>query len=279
LLGCTSQQVAGPALPPAPLPTFAVGNAYSFDDGRIERVVATSAGQVSWRGLDGFAFTTTDNVLLPRIAWSDAEARGERSMSVAANALFPLVRGNNVTFRASRRTVDRRGGSVTDIAEVWQCRVDDTARVTTKAGDFDTFRVACLLSTVPPGAALTRTFFYAPAIGYYVRREDRTDTGQAQAITLTAYTTADPALPAEAARTRAASRQTALETVASGEGVSWRDAQSGISGTVRPVSTMQSPQRGWCRMYEESIEANAHRYHIERIACRTRGKVWQTVSS
>ena len=278
MLGCTSQQVAGPALPPAPLPTFAVGNSFSFDDGRIERVAGTTASLVRWRGQNGFVFTTTDNVLLPRIAWSDTDTRGERTMSANSGSLFPLVRGNSVSFRAVRHVVESRGGAVTDIAETWQCRVDDTASVATKAGDFDTFRVACTLSTVPPGPTLTRTFFYAPAIDYYVRREDRTDTGETQVITLTGYTTAEPALPAEAVRQRATVRQAALETVASGEAVVWHDGASGMSGTVRPVSTMQSPRRGWCRLYEESIQANTHRYHMERVACRTRGGSWQSVS-
>src|SRR3984957_20690074 len=44
VVGCTGQQVAGPALPPAPLPSLGLGNAYSFDDGRNERVAGTSAG-------------------------------------------------------------------------------------------------------------------------------------------------------------------------------------------------------------------------------------------
>ena len=198
LLGCTNQQVAGPVLPPAPLPSFAVGSAFSFDDGRIERVAGTSAGLVRWRGEGSFVFTTTNNVLLPRVAWSDTDQRGERTMSVAPGALFPLARGNSVSFRATRHTVESPGGAVTDIAEAWQCRVDDTARVATKAGDFDTFRVACSMSTVPPGTTLTRTFFYAPAIDYYVRREDRTAAGETLAITLTGYTTAEPSLPSQA---------------------------------------------------------------------------------
>ena len=197
-------------------------------------------------------------------------------MSVAPGALFPLARGNNVSFRAARHTVEGPAALSTDVAEAWQCRVDDTARVATKAGDFDTFRVACSMSTVSPGTTLTRTFFYAPAIDYYVRREDRTAAGETLAITLTGYTTAEPSLPALPARSREAARQSALETVASGETMPWRDAASGVSGTVRPVSTMRSPQRGWCRTYEELIEAKARLYHVERIACRTRGGSWQT---
>ena len=278
MFGCAGQQQAGPVLPPAPLPTFAVGNAYSFDDGRTESVAGTSAGQVRWRGTDGFVFTTTDNVLLPRIAWSDADMRGERTMAIPSAALFPLATGNSVAFQAVRRTVESAGGAVTDIAESWQCRVEGTTRVATQAGDFDTFRVACTMSAVPPGATLTRTFFYAPAIGYHVRREDRTAGGETQAITLSGYRTAEPALPAATARTRAGVRQTALETIPSGDALPWRDGVSGISGSVRPVGTMRSASRGWCRAYEESIEANARRYHVERIACRTRGGTWQPVS-
>ena len=158
-------------------------------------------------------------------------------MSAASNALFPLAPGNSVAFRATRHTVESPGGAVTDIAESWQCRVDDTARVATKAGDFDTFRVACSMSTVPPGTTLTRTFFYAPAIDYYVRREDRTAAGETLAITLTGYTTAEPSLPAQAVgRARPRGRRR-WRRVASGATMPWRDAASGVSGTVRPVST------------------------------------------
>jgi surface antigen len=278
VVGCTGQQVAGPALPPAPLPSLGLGNAYSFDDGRTERVAGTSAGLVQWRGTGDFVFTTTDNVLLPRVAWSDTDTRGQRTMSITPAALFPLARGNSVAFRASRHTVERTGGAVTDIAESWQCRVEDTAHVSTKAGEFDTFRVVCSLNTVPPGAALTRTFFYAPAIDYYVRREDRSATGETDVITLTAYTTAEPSLPPDAVRTRAAVRQTTLETVPSGNMMPWHDAATGTSGTVRPVSTMHSARRGWCRMYEESIAANAHSYRVERVACRSRGGAWQLLA-
>ena len=81
-------------------------------------------------------------------------------------------RGATTSRSGPHATRSRARGAATDVAEAWQCRVDDTARVATKAGDFDTFRVACSMNTVPPGTTLTRTFFYAPAIDYYVRGED-----------------------------------------------------------------------------------------------------------
>ena len=74
-------------------------------------------------------------------------------------------------------------------------------------------------------------------------------------------------------------RQSALETHPSGETTAWRDEASGISGVVQPVGTDRSARRGWCRLYEESIEANQHRYHFERIACRARNGGWQVVKT
>jgi surface antigen len=125
---------------------------------------------------------------------------------------------------------------------------------------------------------LTRTFFYAPAIGYYVRREDRTGSSNASSITLTGYTTADPSLTAQAAQSRDDARRTALETLASGQVRTWQDTASGTSGTVRPISTSHSPKYGWCRNYTETVEANAHRYRSERTACRVANGTWQTIN-
>jgi surface antigen len=69
-----------------------------------------------------------------------------------------------------------------------------------------------------------------------------------------------------------------LETHRSGEPATWRDDTSGVSGVVHPVNTERSANRGWCRTYEELIEANQQRYHLEHLACRTRNGVWQVVN-
>ena len=279
LFGCASQSAIGPQLPAAELPTLSAGTSYSFDDGRTERIVEASSGLARWRGTDDFTFTTSNNVLLPRTAWHDGQLRGERTMAVAPAALFPLSRGNSVSFAAQRHITDNRTGAMTELAEAWQCRVDDTERVAIPIGTFDTFRVVCSLNTGTEAQATLRTFYYAPAIDYYVRRVDRTGSDQVQTITLTQYWTSEPRLPMQAERMRTSTRQSALETHRSGEKTTWRDEASGISGVVQPVGTERSARHGWCRLYEESIEANQHRYHFEHIACRARSGAWQVVNS
>jgi 17 kDa outer membrane surface antigen len=279
LFGCASQFGTSPELPAAQLPTLTAGNSYSFDDGRTERIVEASSGLARWRGADDFTFTTTNNVLLPRTAWHDGQLHGMRTMAVAPAALFPLSLGNSVSFAAQRRVTDSRTGAATELAEAWQCRVDDTERVAIQIGTFDTFRVVCSLNTGTEPQGTLRTFYYAPAIDYYVRRVDRVGADQVQTITLTQYWTPEPRLPTGAERMRMSTRQSALETHRSGETTAWRDEASGISGFVQPVGTERSARHGWCRLYEESIEASQHRYHFERVACRTRNGAWQVVNS
>jgi hypothetical protein len=195
LFGCASQHATGPALPAAQLPALTAGTSYSFDDGRTERIVEVSSGLARWQGADDFMFITTNNLLLPRIAWRDGQLHGERMMAVAPVALFPLSWGNSVSFKAQRRITDSRTGAVTELSEAWQCRVDDTERVAIQIGTFDTFRVVCSLNTGTEPQGTLRTFYYAPAIDHYVRRVDRIGADQVQTITLTEYWTSEPRLP------------------------------------------------------------------------------------
>jgi len=274
---CARPQQAGPVMPTAPLPHVAVGDTFEFDDGRVERVTALSGGQVQWRGLDGFTYKTFSDVLAPRLAWSDGAAHGERRFLAPPPSLFPLSIGSAATFATERRVVDGGTSVANAVAETWHCRADGTARIATRVGDFDTFRVDCTLATEPPTSGLTRSFYYAPAINYFVRRDDKTKNGAVTSITLTTFTTAEPALPADAERARSAAVQSALERAPSGQAMAWRDAAQGVSGTVSPDRTIRSAHRGWCRGYVEAIEANARRYRFERLACRADNGIWRRV--
>ena len=278
LFACARQQDAGPVMQPAPLPRVAVGDTFEFDDGRVERVTALSGGQVQWRGLDGFTYRTSSDVLAPRLAWSDGETHGERRFVASAPSLFPLSIGSTATFNTERRIIAGVGSAAIIVAETWHCRADGTARIATRVGEFDTFRVDCALTTEPPTPRLTRSLYYSPAINYFVRRDDKTAVGGATSITLTTFTTAEPALPADTERLRSAALQSALESVPSGQAMPWRDTADGVSGTVIPDRTIRSRRLGWCRGYVEVIEAKARRYRFERLACRADNGIWRRVA-
>ena len=217
--------------PPVPPPHLAVGDTFAFDDGRMERVTALSAGTVQWHGQDDFAYTTFVDVLAPRIAWHGGTVRGERRFAASPTSIFPLSAGRVVVFDAERRLADSGTGVATTVAETWSCRTNGTARIATPAGTFDTFRVDCTLTTQPLTPALTRSFYYAPAVNYFVRRDDETENGTVTSISLTGFATAEPALPAETERLRSAARQSALELTPSGQALPWRDDVGGMSGT------------------------------------------------
>lgn len=275
LAGCARQAapVAGPTLAPAPLPSFTVGDSFTFDDGRTEAVVAVSGQQVRWSDEDGFRYTTWRNILLPRTTWAGDGVAGQRQVREKPNALWPLAVGNRASFPAERRVRDPATGKYRTVAEFWSCTVDGTQHVAVKAGAFDTYRIACGLDEAD-GTVRIRTFYYAPSLGYYVRRDDRVANGPVQRIELASYRTLPPPLPPAARRARAERVQLALETQASGQSFAWSDDASGWSGEVTPLRTYQDDTGRFCRAYVETLLFDGRTFQDEETACRTPRGAW-----
>jgi hypothetical protein len=281
LVGCGSHQSATLATPSAaPVPDYGVGDSYRFSDGSAENVVAIERDAVQWRDSDG-TYVTAREVLLPRLAWTNASVHGERRITDARPLLFPLQPGKSVVFSASRTISPLKNGSPTTVLENWQCSVQGTARAETKAGSFDTWRVDCSMteqSDGSGGSVAQRSFYYAPEIGFYVRREERVGAGQVQRIELTDYTTTGPSLPDSALSLRARRIQQTLEQQVSGEAASWGDPATGSAGDVRPLRTVWSSQHGWCRDFAESIHSSGRVYSVHGTGCRDLSGIWNIVS-
>lgn len=281
LSACGSyREVDVASLAPAPLPAYGIGDAYEFTDGSTETVVATDRDEVRWRGEDG-NYVTTRSVLLPRTKWSSPSAHGDRRYFTAPDLLFPLQSGKSVMFSASRTVRPAAGGPPVTTKEDWRCGVAGAAPVDTPAGHFDTWRVDCAMSerAGSPGVGLVqRSFFYAPTIGFYVRREERIGDAPPQVIELSNYATAQPALPDTALSLRVAGLQQALERNQSGQPATWTDPASGDTGDVQPIRTMQSDKYGWCRDFAEAIHASGRTYHLEGTGCRDRSGIWNIIA-
>ena len=71
--------------------------------------------------------------------------------------------------------------------------------------------------------------------------------------------------------------QTALETGRTGQTTSWRNPDSGNSGTYTPTSTYRSPTGEDCREFEQTINVGGRSEKAMGRACRQPNGTWQIV--
>jgi len=163
----------GPAVKNNTLPTYDVGEAFTYDDGRTDTVIARRGDKVTWRTGNGVIQKGYRNFLIPFFEWQNRTRRSRALISAKPDMLWPLATGNKQSFEVKQTIVSNDGLTTTEIEQNWQCAVEGTEKITVPAGTFDTYRISCFRYI--PGTSFwrqTRTFNYAPAIGRYVMRED-----------------------------------------------------------------------------------------------------------
>jgi cell division septation protein DedD len=151
-------------MPPAPLPIYAIGDTYTFDNPEETWTVAgfDEKGRLVWRSSLGSERVSSIDPILPSLKHVSADGRGITRIINRDNELFPLRLGAKTTFSESAG-MDEPPYSK---SYQWSCAVDKEERVEVPAGAFETFRVACERDD---GLAVVSN--YAPDIGYVVHRE------------------------------------------------------------------------------------------------------------
>jgi hypothetical protein len=252
-----------------PLPSYGIGDTYSFDDGSVRTVITSEGNMVSWRD-DGAPVVTRRDVLLPPLEITE-QGHMVRRQVISAD-LFPLVPGKHAIFVVTQLSAS---GASSDVAqETGECIVRDGARTDTPAGSFDTIRVDCTAQDADDAQARRSTYFFAPSIGYFVRRDDRVGDGPWRSIQLVRYAPGAPPLSNEALQQRTRAIQHALESQLSNASVAWRDPSGEASGTIAPVLTEHLPSLGWCREFREQMLVAGRHYDLLGTACRARGGTW-----
>ena len=82
---------------------------------------------------------------------------------------------------------------------------------------------------------------------------------------------------ADRARANQAATQ-ALETIPSGQSVTWHNPDSGNSGAVTPIRTYQTGSGQYCREYRQTITIGSERHQSYGTACRQPDGSWKIVS-
>lgn len=70
----------------------------------------------------------------------------------------------------------------------------------------------------------------------------------------------------------------ALETAPSGQAIAWKNPDSGHSGSIAPIRTMQNPTTGqYCREYQQTINVGGQQQQAYGTACRQPDGSWKVM--
>lgn len=155
------------------IPSYVAGQTFIYDNGRVERVDSVSGSRVVWAARTGRTYVRDANIVVPILEWTYRGQRGRRIISGDPEALWPLRPGARVQFSAINFTQDSRDRTRRSL-HLWTCTVRGAQRVEVPAGVFDAFPIVCDRYSANSMRVVERlTWYYAPDVGHYIRREAR----------------------------------------------------------------------------------------------------------
>ncbi|HTH15595.1 MAG TPA: hypothetical protein VL974_02990 [Magnetospirillum sp.] len=268
---CAEQpvQMAGPALPPAPLPTWRVGDTVSWSNGQTETVTAVDGEVVQWKDQDGNSFSGYRNFLLPSLKWDYPKTSAVTTMDVQPDTMWPLETGNSAHFMVNQRLTMKIHNSEMAYHDEWNCLVDGTERVTVKLGSFNTWKLRC--QRFWRGSNIGEIVWnYSPELGQVVRR---TWTGAEEPEELVAI--GSGTIDSKAEKVADKVRQRGLEALASGAKAMGR--ANDIEAMVQPRATFVTDNGTFCRDFLQTLSTPKARATSVGSACRDTDGKWVVV--
>jgi hypothetical protein len=279
LAGCAGQSVR-PTKPiemttPAELPRYAVGDLFVFEGGYLERVVDVKGDDVVWEVAGGrLKFVTDRDILWPRKSWDTADERGELTFRAdRKEGLWPLKPGKRAFTYVNNLYIDKAHSWSKQYQFDWWCRVEDPQQVTTPSGVFDTYPVRCERRSGPGRIGHTRTVYYAPELGHYVRKIDEYASTahspyrfvQRDLLTVVRF------LGAASEAERRASElhfQKSMESLGDGDSAEWRSSSDRFGRLVRVKRTVLTSDGRHCREFEVESKDHGRSFKHGGMACR-----------
>lgn len=285
LAGCqTNALVAplqvGPQLAPGQLPQYVVGESFAFDDGRFDTVVAIDGETVTWKNKYGIDVQRYRNFIVPDLSWRTRNRVSSLDTDVIPTDLWPLSPGKmSKRFRAFQTVVWPDGERPTlEFEYEWQCRVTGTKTVTVPAGRYDTYSVACVRFYA--GGSIvrqTRTFYYAPALGHFVKRTDDYLTARSRSISLLTAGFNSNVFPREEEADLVRFLFSTLDTTPDDTAKVWRNGTGDVSVSITPYSTYDSDSGEKCRHYRSRYQYAGRTRSNTRTLCQRANGTWYRI--
>ena len=264
------------AMPPAPMPTYRVGESFTYSDGQTETVMAVRGNKITWRTNFGVVRAGTQNFFIPFKTWQNRERRSEAATTAPPGMLWPLKVGNKGSFELWQTVTDNDGSNRRQYNQKWVCVVKGTEKITVTAGTYDTYKVSCYRYDPLSGFWLqTRAYNYAPSLGHYVLREDTYSSRPNTLRELVSVGFDSRALPQAEQTTLIATLQRTLDDAPDGTGVGWRSSGGKISATLTPLRTYNGDKGALCREYTSAYSySGRNRVNVRRV-CRDEKGIWR----
>jgi len=264
LSGCQSVQLPslpnfrsapgpGPAMAPAALPSFYVGDKYYYSNGAREQVVSVDGEMVNMLSRSKRKLTNFRNFALPQPYIEGSTKEYFKRTSAPTTLLWPLSLGQSGRFSTQGRTVTKDTGYTNEYEQRWSCEIGGTEHFRVLAGEFDTYRVECKRYSTTGRWWQNRTWYYAPILGTYVLRRDFYKSSGERLRELTAVR---PSLQDEPENVRQGiihAWQTALETVPSGSIHSRPDKNTKTSVHIQTLQPHKAKHGLLCRHYKQYL--------------------------
>lgn len=285
LAGCVLQDnsppvLHGPSLPSAALPELIPGETYGYSDGRIDTVISVDGERVTWRNRYGVDVVSARNFVIPPLSWQSRTRKSVLETDAPLTHLWPLKTGTEGPRFATKQLVTWTDGSgrTYEGEREWQCAVQGTATVTVPVGTFDTFKINCY-RYYPNGSIKrqTRSYYYAPALNHYVKREDTYLRGRGRTADLVSAGFNSTIFPADEQRDLTAALFKVLDQGADGKTVTWRRPNGMVTVGMTPLKSYNSESGAVCRQYESAYAYAGRTRTNVRDVCKTNDGGWRRV--
>lgn len=242
-------------------PLYDAGDAYIWNNGRVETVARVAGDKLFWRVDNGVRFTADRNFLIPPSSWAGPSGAGEADASLDERKSWPLRANSPLVFDVTEN------GNV----EGWRCEIAGTEQVSVPAGRFDAVALACDRDSAPPGEWVRRVWFYAPAVRHYVARHDIMADGGRVTKELVGIRPGAEGWPPAVRAGLGRAIQDALGALAAGKSSQWSSTVIKEEFEIIPGPIRETGEGGRCRIFELIARSAGNSRSFPAKACALGG--------
>ena len=260
-------------------PLYEPGDTYIYTDGQIETVLSMSENHVQWRDAKGQHWSSGRDFTVPTL-----QPNGGAQIVLHQPLAWPLRVGNRASYTVPTARVQKLTMDFKDL-EHWQCTVESRQQISVPAGIFDTDKIVCRLDDASAHTIQSRAWYYAPAIGHYVRYIDNAAL-PANGVTgtrsrdLVAVSPGTIGWPSEARIGLEWALSHSLEAGPHGRPVPWQSSAVAARFIIEAGEQLEGQHPGQCRRFSQTrVEADATKRLFPGVACRSEGGEWRLVGS